>query len=1045
MLRYPLAASLIFLAACTHADPGTVPDRKLLVHWTFDEGDGETTRDLSGNGLDGVVKATWSPSPSGHAVMMDGTPQKIITLQIPEQKRLGRDSWTFMALIKPLQLSIDDRQNQRRLFAFGVYPDAYLVIDVGGKGALMCYFCYKDAAGKTIASGGSSSVPMAKDMWAHVAVVCERAKKEISLYVNGYSPGPIAMRQDFDGDYVLGGLLTIGNGWHNYWGLVDEVKVYRSALAKTDIAAEFEGLKDTFSITESKAALAAKRRDALARTFETVNAAWAGRDFGRVRTLCEQIASSTEVPAHFRSYAHLRIAQSFEAQKDASRAKTTYDAIAASLNYPDVHRTEARECKREIERVQAGLAPRDPTASRTQIPSVDRFAAELFVAPDGSDTDDGSADHPFATLARAREAVRACKAGKTTGPIAVTVRPGEYQVRETLALTAEDSGSDTAPIVYRAEVQGTAVFYGGARLSGFQPVTDPSILSRIPEAVRGQVWQCDLKSLGLDDYGELKVRGFGQPPSPPTLELYVDSVPMTPARWPNEGFVGIRELIDGGSKASGTPAVFEYDSDRHERWLQAQDAWLFGYFHFLWADATVKVGAIDPGTRTLTTAAPYHYGGRGMSTRQGIQYYAFNLLEEIDTPGEWYLERGTGVLYLYPPSDLSKASVEIGMLSTPMITMDKVSHLRLEGLVFDLARYNGIVATDSAHCLIAGCTVSRMGGNGITIRGGRKDSLVGCDIHTIGRRATEVIGGDRATLTPGEHLVENCRIHFFGRIDRTYTPAIQLEGVGHRVAHNLLYNCPSSVMRIEGNDHLIEFNEVHSAVQESDDQGAMELFRNATYRGVVFRHNYYHHIGKTGKEAAVHGQAGIRLDDAISGILIYGNIFDRSANGNFGAVQMNSGRDNIMDNNIFVDCKQGISGGWNPGNSVWKMLRNGDKPEGFFMGELYCTRYPQIKTMLDEPGINHVWRNVFYRCGQVATRRGNLDLFENGVFEEDNPGFVDAGKGDFRLNQRPALTDTVGFKPIPVDEIGLYEDRCRASWPVHTTPAQMPDWRKQKK
>ena len=90
-----------------------------------------------------------------------------------------------------------------------------------------------------------------------------------------------------------------------------------------------------------------------------------------------------------------------------------------------------------------------------------------------------------------------------------------------------------------------------------------------------------------------------------------------------------------------------------------------------------------------------------------------------------------------------------------------------------------------------------------------------------------MIGGDRATLTPGGHLVENCRIHDFGRIDRTYTPAIQLEGVGHRVAHNLMYDGPSSAMRIEGNDHLIEFNEVHSMVRESDDQGAMELFRNA--------------------------------------------------------------------------------------------------------------------------------------------------------------------------------------------------------------------------
>jgi parallel beta-helix repeat protein len=377
-----------------------------------------------------------------------------------------------------------------------------------------------------------------------------------------------------------------------------------------------------------------------------------------------------------------------------------------------------------------------------------------------------------------------------------------------------------------------------------------------------------------------------------------------------------------------------------------------------------------------------------------------------------------------------------------MITLDRVSHVHIEGLTFDLARYNGIVATNSSHCALIGCTVSRMAGNGIMIHGGSDNRLLGCDIHTLGRRGTEIIGGDRATLTPGSHLVENCRIHDFGRIDRTYTPAIQLEGVGHRVAHNLMVNGPSSAMRIEGNDHVIEYNEVHSVVQESDDQGALELFRNPTYRGVVFRHNYLHHIGKTGTEKAVHGQAAIRFDDAISGMLVYGNVFYRCANGNFGAVQMNSGRDNLMDNNLFIDCKQGISGGWYPGNSVWKSLRQGQTPEGFYQNTLYLARYPEIATMLDDPGINHLWRNVFYRCGAVATRTANIDQFENGVFEED-PGFVDAKHGGFSLMKDASLFETMCFKPIPFDRIGLYETPSRATWPVTTTPVDMPDWRLQ--
>jgi hypothetical protein len=704
----------------------------------------------------------------------------------------------------------------------------------------------------------------------------------------------------------------------------------------------------------------------------------------------------------------------------------------------------ADERMQEIERMDQGLPPRG-NGGRTQIPAIDTFAVTVHVAPAGDDASgDGSAAKPFATLARARDEVRAIKKrGEVKGAIGVLVAPGEYRTSQTLTLTKADSGSDGAPVVYRSTEPGKAVLYGGTRLTGFTPVTDPVILARLPEEARGHVRQCDLKALGVNDYGELTVRGFGQKPSPPTLELFFDGRPMTLARWPNQGYVDIRELVNPGSPQDGTPAVIGYEDARHERWLQAEDPWLFGYFRFLWADATIKIAAIDPAARTLTTAEPYAYSNGGMSTEQGIIYYAFNLLEELDLPGEWYLDRRAGILYFYPPADMAAATVEIGILSEPMIAMEEVSHLRFEGMVLDLARGDAIRATKCHDILFAGCTVKRMAGNGIMIHGGNRNGLFGCDIHTIGRRATEIIGGDRATLTPGNHFVENCRIHAFGRIDRTYTPGVQLEGVGNRVAYNLMYDAPSSVMRLEGNDHVFEFNEVHSAVTESDDQGAIDIFANPTYRGNVFRHNYFHNVGKAGKEPARHGQAGIRFDDAISGQLVYGNIFVRSSNGNFGAVQMNSGRDNIIVNNIFYDCKFGVSGGWYPGNSVWTGMREGTRKVDHRASPLYLSRYPAMAQMLDDNGINHFWRNIAFDCGRMRRdARRDLELRDNAEFSADSdPVFVDAAAGDFRLRPGAPPLDTSKFRPIPMDQIGLYAHAFRASWPVTTVPVTLPDWR----
>jgi hypothetical protein len=1021
---------------------GALAQEAPMLYYPLDEGRGKVAADASGNKLDGVVSADWTDSPSGKALSFDGQPASIVKVQLPVEQRFGKDSWTFSAWIKPRQFTIDDPQNQRRLFAFGMYPDAYLVIDILSTGQLSFYFCYRPgAADVTVSAGGSSAARLKTNEWAHVALVCDRKTGQVETYINGFSQGVTALSPNFAGDFSLGGELTLGSGWHNYWGLMDEVKVYRRALARTELRAEFARLKATFGVTESTEAAAAEKQELLMDAFAKTHEAWASGDYAAVRASCAGIIASPEAPPSLRSYADLRSAQSYVAEGKSDLARTEYARIATNTAYPLVHRGEASECEAELERNARGLPSRDPTASRTTLPRV-QFAARVFVSPKGNDSNDGAATSPVATLTRARDRVRAMKAAGTTGAIGVAILPGEYRVTGPLVLSQQDSGTPENPVVYQAVQTGKAIFYGGTRLTGFRRVTDPAILERLPEEARGHVMRCDLRTLGITDYGQLAVRGFAQPPSPPTLELFVNGRPMTLARWPNKGFVGIRKLVQPGSKADRQPSVFEYLDDRAARWTKAEDAWLFGYFRYLWADATIKITKVDPAAHTITAAEAYQYGPPGMDNGQGIQYYAFNLLEEIDQPGEWYLDRTGGVLYLYPPTDLANATVEIGLLSTPMVTMDRVTDVRLEELTFDLGRYNGLVLTDCSRCVVAGCTVSRMAGNGITIQSGEADGLLGCDVHTIGRRATEVIGGDRATLKPGRHFVENCRIYNFGRIDRTYTPAIQLEGVGNRVAHNLMYDGPSSAMRIEGNDHVIEFNAVHNVVQESDDQGAMELFGNPTYRGVVFRYNRFDNCGKTGTERAICGQAAIRFDDAISGMLVYGNVFVRSANAGFGAVQINSGRDNVMDNNLFVDCKQGISGGYYPGNGVWTQAAAKPLPAGFYVNELYLKRYPEMATMLVEPGINHVWRNVSYRCGPVTTgNQARLDMLENGVFGEQDPGFVNAAKGDYRLKPGAALFATVGFRPIPVDEIGLYQDTYRASWPVVTTPEEVPEWR----
>ena len=773
-------------------------------------------------------------------------------------------------------------------------------------------------------------------------------------------------------------------------------------------------------------------------------AAWRAKDFGAVRAAFARVLALGDAAAPYqRSYAQLRIAQSFGAEKNDAAAREAYARLAATADYPAVHRAEAEECVREIDRRRAGLPARDVLASRTPVAEIDTFAAEFFVGPRGDDANPGTAERPFATLERARDAVRAWRAargaGPAPGPVAVRLLPGEYGRTGTFELGPLDSGTPAAPVVYRADRPGTAVLYGGTRLRGLRQVDDPAILARLPESARGRVWSCDLAAQGVTDLPPLRERGYGVAAPATTAEFFCDGQALTLARWPDHGFVNGGAILAAGVKATGEPSVFTYGDDRHARWTTAPDAWLYGYFAHGWADRTLAVRKIDPATKQVV-CDPYGYGKAGMQPvkwfNQGrIKYQVFNLLEELDQPGEYYVDRRAGRLYFYPWGAPASAELEVGRLAVPMVVARGVTAVRFEGLVFDLGRANGLDWRDCTHCLIAGCTVRRFAGEAIGVRGGRECGLFGCDVYSLARGATTVTGGDRRTLEPARHFVENCHFFAFGRIDHTYVPAVQLEGVGHRVAHNFFHDCPSSVVRIEGNDHVLEYNEVRRAVQESEDQGAMEMFGNPTYRGVIFRHNVFADIGGAYGGGAA-GRAGIRLDDVISGITIYGNLFVRAAQ-SFGGINLNGGRDNVIDNNLFVECEKGITGGYNPRNAHWAVYAAApaDSPQ-FPKSERYLARYPELRYVELEPGENFAWRDGFWRCGPALPPSGQAARARFrcvGLVElpaDQDPGFVDAAGGDYRLRADETLLAGSGLRPIPVREIGPYAHPLRASWPL---------------
>ena len=159
-------------------------------------------------------------------------------------------------------------------------------------------------------------------------------------------------------------------------------------------------------------------------------------------------------------------------------------------------------------------------------------------------------------------------------------------------------------------------------------------------------------------------------------------------------------------------------------------------------------------------------------------------------------------------------------------------------------------------------------------------------------------GGDRNMLTPAKHFAINNHLHHFGRLMRTYAGAIHVEGVGNLVAHNLLHHAPHSAVFFNGNDHVIEFNEMHHLMLETHDAGAVYMGRNWTCTGNMIRYNFIHHRGAFGI-----GSSGVYLDDGNAGNTIFGNVFYKGT----WATVLGGSRNTTVENNIFIDCEPAVN------------------------------------------------------------------------------------------------------------------------------------------
>ena len=684
----------------------------------------------------------------------------------------------------------------------------------------------------------------------------------------------------------------------------------------------------------------------------------------------------------------------------------------------------------------------------------------LHVSPDGNDAWPGTrADRPFRTLERARDEIRNLKkeAGLPAGGVVVELAPGTHERSRVFELSAEDSGTVVAPVVYRARKRGATTVTGGVVVNTWQPVADPAILERLDAKARGKVVWVDipvdlLASIPGFANGGCGYRGKREFP----LALFQGGARLPVARWPNGSYTNMGECL-GESRERGHvgmvfgDGVFRYENERLSRWVGEPDLWFDGLWFHAWADQKMRLKAIDLQAKTISLLDPksHHFG-----YKTGRPFYVFNALSEIDRPGEWMIDGAKRRLYLWPASGPQAAPVTIAV-GDGLISAAGIAHVSFEDLVFEACREQALIFKKTENVTVSGCTFRHLGSTAVHLDGGSDGTVIGCDLYDLGEGGVIARGGVYETLTPGNHLIENNHIHDFGLIVNTYRPGAAIYGVGNKIRHNLIYQAQHQGLFFRGNDHLLEYNIVHDVCLATNDAGAIYACHyDWSQRGTILRYNLVH---TTGEPMPGHSATkGIYMDDQTTGATIHGNILSSCK----GPGIVVSCRDHTVTNNLAINCNTGFMLASRGINSFCapdvKKGRNSiqftklARKMGLFTGDLWRKRYPRLLAPLDEdPILAHCARgNVFQNnaaAGSGPMRvhdKANIEkssVIEHNVDLDADPGFVDRESLDLRLRpDAPIYTNIPGFEPIPFQKFGLYDDPRRATLAVKFGPNVSP-------
>ena len=471
---------------------------------------------------------------------------------------------------------------------------------------------------------------------------------------------------------------------------------------------------------------------------------------------------------------------------------------------------------------------------------------KIYVSPQGQDHASGDAKHPLASFEQAQKNARKIKPNIS---VQVIFKNGVYYLRNSIQFTTQDSKEDKANITFLAENEGKAIISGG-------------------EALKTH-WTLYKKNIYVTDVT----------PHTKIDQLYINGERQAMARYPNAQ-VG-KNVFDSWDLSHN--AIFDSAVDvllpsRVAQWQHPEGGYVHAMHAYLWGDMHWVIKGKDLHNQLQLE-------GGWQNNRPSEMHPVFrmveNIFEELDAPGEWFLNESTHKLYYYPKiKNIHTAKVEIVKLPHLIEfkgSMDKpISNIHLKGFVFkhtsrtfmenkdpllrsDWTIYRGaaIVYNGAENCHINNCEFDQVGGNTILVNHYNKNiHIKTCYIHNSGASGIVFVGDTLAVRNrkigygpqnytqldtlqgplnnnyPRNCSVEDCLITMTGRVEKQTAP-IQIS-IAHQIHinHCSIYDVPRAGINIsEGafGGHIIENSDIFNTVLETGDHGSFNSWGRDRY------------------------------------------------------------------------------------------------------------------------------------------------------------------------------------------------------------------------